>query len=55
MTAQSISRLIELAKSITVSEQHKDEQRRSFVFGNTAFENSKITQEMVDKQAHVAA
>ncbi|WP_374828721.1 hypothetical protein [Paenochrobactrum pullorum] len=54
-TTQSISRLIELAKAITVSEQHKDEQRRSFVFGNTAFENEKITKEMVDQQAATAS
>ena len=48
---QSLSQLIELAKAVKVSEAQKDEQRRSFVYGNTAFENSRITREMVDRQA----
>lgn len=54
MTKQSISVLIEMAKSVAVSDAHKDEQRRSFVYGNTAFENQKITEEMVKKQAALA-
>lgn len=49
--SQSLSRLIEMAKAVTVSEDQKEEQRRSFVYGNTAFENQNITREMVDKQA----
>jgi hypothetical protein len=30
-------------------------QRRSFVYGNTAFENGPITREMVDRQAEQLA
>ena len=51
MSQQSLSRLIEMAKAVAVSEDQKEEQRRSFVYGNTAFENQNITREMVDKQA----
>jgi hypothetical protein len=31
--------------------EEKEEQRRSFVFGNTNIENPRITREMVDKAA----
>lgn len=46
---QSISRLVELARSVKMTEAQKEEQRRSFVFGNVAFENPEgaITKEMV--------
>jgi hypothetical protein len=47
----SISRLVEMAKSVRMTEAQWEEQRRSFVFGNTAFENEHITREMVDRQA----
>ena len=47
----SLSRLIELARSVKVSEDQREEQRRSFVFGNTAIENSRITREMVNRKA----
>ncbi|HEX3882181.1 MAG TPA: hypothetical protein VHW66_05950 [Stellaceae bacterium] len=47
----SLSRLIEMAKAVRVSEDQREEQRRSFVYGNTAFENDKVTWEMVNRQA----
>jgi hypothetical protein len=31
--------------------QQKEEQRRSFAFGNTAIENDRITRELVDSEA----
>jgi hypothetical protein len=49
--SESISRLIEMAKAVKVTEAQKEEQRRSFVYGNTAFENVNVTREMVDHQA----
>ena len=49
--SQSLSRLIEMAKAVAVSEDQKEEQRRSFVYGNTAFENKRITRKMVDDEA----
>lgn len=48
---QSISKLIEMAKKAKVTPEQKEEQRRSFAFGNTAIENSQITREMIDKAA----
>jgi len=47
----SLSRLIEMAKAVRVSEEQREEQRRSFVYGNTAMENDRITREMVIRQA----
>jgi hypothetical protein len=45
---QNISRLIELAKSVKPTEAQREEQRRSFVYGNTAFENPQISRKLVD-------
>ena len=43
--------MIEMAKAVKVSEDQREEQRRSFVYGNTAFENERITWDMVNRQA----
>jgi hypothetical protein len=48
---ESLSRLIELAKAAKVTDAEREEQRRSFVYGNTAFENENVTREMVNEQA----
>ena len=47
----SISKLIEMAKAVKMTEAQQEEQRRSFVFGNTAFENPKITRKLIDEVA----
>lgn len=48
----SLSRLVEMAKAVRCSDAQREEQRRSFVYGNTAIENKHITREMVDDQAN---
>ena len=48
---KSLSQLIEMSRAVKVSADQQEEQRRSFAFGNTAFENRRITREMVDKEA----
>ncbi|HUZ32262.1 MAG TPA: hypothetical protein VMV19_09215 [Xanthobacteraceae bacterium] len=47
----ALKELIEATKAIRSTDKDREEQRRSFAFGNTAFENSRITREMVDEQA----
>jgi hypothetical protein len=47
--------LIEIAKRVNPGPEHREQQRRSFAYGNTAFENSRITREMVDRQAEKLA
>lgn len=48
---EELKKLIEVAKRITPTAEHREEQRRSFAYGNTAFENNRITREMVNEQA----
>jgi len=49
--SRALNELIEATKDITASREQREEQRRSFAFGNTAFENPRITRKMVDEQA----
>lgn len=48
---ENLKALIEVAKGVTPSAEHREEQRRSFAFGNAAFENDLITRDMIDQQA----
>lgn len=48
---EALEKLLAAAKRATPSPQQQEEQRRSFAYGNTAFENKLITREMVDQQA----
>lgn len=43
--------LLDAAGRVDMSRQDKEEQRRSFAFGNTAIENNRITKELVDSEA----
>ena len=47
----SLKKLLEAAKTAKPTPEHREEQRRSFVYGNTHFENELITREMVDREA----
>lgn len=37
------------------SAEQREEQRRSFAYGNTAFENDRITRDMIDREAEKLA
>lgn len=52
---EELKRLIEAAKRVEPTAEHREQQRRSFAYGNTHFENSRITREMVDEQAEKLA
>jgi len=52
---EELERLIEVAKRIKPTPEHREEQRRSFAYGNTAFENPRITREMINRQAEKLA
>jgi hypothetical protein len=43
--------LIEAAKKARLSPAQREQQRRSFAYGNAAFENELITREMIDREA----
>jgi len=51
----ALKALLEAAKTAQTTPQQREQQRRSFAFGNTAFENSRITREMIDQQAEQLA
>jgi hypothetical protein len=53
--SDELKELIEMANKIPVSAEQRETQRRSFAFGNTHFENSKISREMIDIQAEKIA
>ncbi len=46
-----IEKLLAAAKGHPIGQTEKEEQRRSFAYGNTHIENDRITREMVDQQA----
>jgi hypothetical protein len=52
---EALKDLIDAAKRARPSPDEWEAQRRSFVYGNTAFENSLITRAMVDEQAEKLA
>jgi len=53
--AKELEALIEAARKASPSPQQQEEQRRSFAYGNTAFENKLITREMINEQAEAIA
>jgi hypothetical protein len=46
-----LENLLEAAKKVVLTPEEKEHQRRSFAYGNTKIENSRITREMVDEAA----
>lgn len=50
MTDELIN-LLNLAKKAKPTPEEQEEQRRSFAYGNTHFENEKITREIVNGAA----
>jgi hypothetical protein len=48
MSPKSLSELIELAKSIRMTDAERNVQRNSFVYGNTKIENQDVTWELVE-------
>jgi hypothetical protein len=52
---EALKTLLEAAKKIEPTAEQRESQRRSFAFGNTAFENKVITREMIDRQAEELA
>jgi hypothetical protein len=47
----NLKELLEKTKGVEVSPEQKEEQRRSFAYGNTNIENPRITRETVDQEA----
>ena len=46
-----LQHLLDEARTRVMTPEEKEEQRRSFAYGNTAIENPRITREMIDGAA----
>ncbi len=51
MMADRIERLIIEARSVTMTPQEWEAQRRSFAYGNTKLANDDVTRESIDREA----
>jgi len=49
MTAKDLEQLVKQARTIEMTPEHREAQRRSFVYGTTKLENDYITQELVNE------
>ncbi|HEV2161486.1 MAG TPA: hypothetical protein VGR52_04520 [Stellaceae bacterium] len=49
--AYTLAELIERARTIEMTSDEREQQRRSFAYGNTSIENDLITRAMVDECA----
>ncbi len=43
--------LVEKAKSVKMTDEEKEEQRRSFAYGSAKIENDDITRQIIDEAA----
>lgn len=48
---KKLAALIERARAVKMTPEQREQQRRSFAYGNTKIENDLITRDMVDEQA----
>ena len=49
--SKDLTQLLEAARSVPFSEAQREEQRRSFAYGNAKIENPLVTRKTVDEQA----
>ena len=49
--SKELQELLNAAKLHTFTPMEKEEHRRSFAYGNTKIENSRITREIIDREA----
>lgn len=51
MTSTELQQLLDAASKLVISTEQKEEQRRSFAYGNTKIENPRITRQTVNEEA----
>ena len=49
--SEELEKLLEAAKSRSLTPEEREEQRRSFAYGTAKIENVRITRAMVDEEA----
>ena len=53
MTEDGLKYLLEEARKHKMTADEKEEQRRSFAYGNARIENERVTREKIDAQAEL--
>ena len=51
MTSMEFAKLLERAKGIRMSSGDREQQRRSFAYGNANIENEAVTRDVIDEVA----
>lgn len=51
--SEHLKELINAAKTVRMTQEQAEEQRRSFAYGNSKIENDRITRETVNRQAEL--
>lgn len=51
--SDTLKALLEKAKTVRMTPEQKEEQRRSFAYGNTKIENPRITRKIIDEEAEL--
>jgi hypothetical protein len=49
--SEELDKLLEMAKSVRMTPEEEEQQRRSFAYGNARIENEHITWDHIDKAA----
>lgn len=55
MSNDELTQLLKTAKTIEMTPEEQEQQRRSFAYGNTKIENSNMTVEAIEKAASALA
>ncbi len=48
---RDLQELLEKASTVKMSADEKEEQRRSFAYGNANIENARVTRKIIDEEA----
>ena len=51
----ALKKLLEAAKTANPTPEQREQQRRSFAYGNTNIENDHVTREVIDEEARALA
>ncbi len=51
MTTEKLDKLLKEARNVKMTASDREEQRRSFAYGNSNIENSRITRATIDRAA----
>ena len=49
--SDKLQKLIDASRNVRMSEAQKEQQRRSFAYGNANIENERVTRKMIDEAA----